>query len=121
MDTVSVIGSDSSLWSAPVCPSVGRSVGRSVIITIKCGKITSMLLSEHLPIIMTDLHCPHRFLDPSASYFRSPSPEPVYSSDGKRMNTREYRKRKELEETRHESIQRMILINPDYKSPPDYK
>ena len=26
---------------------------------------------------------------------RSPSPEPIYSSDGKRMNTREYRKRKE--------------------------
>jgi len=52
---------------------------------------------------------------------RSPSPEPIYSSDGKRLNTREYRKRKELEETRHESIQRMILINPDYKSPPDYK
>ena len=83
-----------------VCWSVGRSIGRSVIITIKCGKITSMLLSEHLPIIMTDLHWPHRFLDPSASYFRSPSPEPVYSSDGKRMNTREYRKRKQLEEMR---------------------
>ena len=26
---------------------------------------------------------------------RSPSPEPIYSSDGKRLNTREYRKRKE--------------------------
>jgi len=55
------------------------------------------------------------------SPFRSPSPEPIYSSDGKRMNTREYRKRKELEEKRHRAIQRMIQINPDYKPPPDYK
>jgi len=52
---------------------------------------------------------------------RSPSPEPIYSSDGKRLNTREYRKRKELEENRHEAIQRMIRVNPEYKSPPDYK
>merc|ERR1719454_1326452 len=46
---------------------------------------------------------------------RSPSPEPIYSSDGKRMNTREYRKRKELEETRHKSIQKLMTINTDYK------
>merc|ERR1719336_1814621 len=52
---------------------------------------------------------------------RSPSPEPIYSSDGKRLNTREYRKRKELEEMRHDSIQKMMLLNTDYKPPPDYK
>jgi hypothetical protein len=52
---------------------------------------------------------------------RSPSPEPIYSNDGKRMNTREYRKRKELEEMRHEAVQKMLLINPDFKPPTDYK
>jgi len=36
---------------------------------------------------------------------RSPSPEPVYSNDGKRMNTREFRKRRELEESRHDAVQ----------------
>ena len=55
------------------------------------------------------------------SYFRSPSPEPIYSSDGKRLNTREYRKRKEFEEMRHDAIQKMMLVNTDYKPPPDYK
>ena len=55
------------------------------------------------------------------SYFRSPSPEPIYSSDGKRLNTREYRKRKEFEEMRHDAIQKMILVNNKYKPPPDYK
>ena len=52
---------------------------------------------------------------------RSPSPEPIYSGDGKRLNTREYRKRKELEDMRHDSIQKMMLLNPEYKAPPDYK
>ncbi len=52
---------------------------------------------------------------------RSPSPEPIYSTDGKRMNTREYRKRKELEEKRHQAIQKMLQINPEYKPPQDYK
>ena len=52
---------------------------------------------------------------------RSPSPEPIYSSDGKRMNTREYRKRKELEEQRHNDILRIMEINEDFKPPADYK
>ena len=52
---------------------------------------------------------------------RSPSPEPIYSSDGKRMNTREYRKRKELEESRHRDIVRIMEINEDFKPPADYK
>ncbi|XKL67001.1 hypothetical protein PGB90_010421 [Kerria lacca] len=52
---------------------------------------------------------------------RSPSPEPIYSFDGKRLNTREYRTRKRLEEERHNLIGRMIKINPEFKPPADYK
>nr|CAD7403674.1 unnamed protein product [Timema poppensis] len=52
---------------------------------------------------------------------RSPSPEPIYSSDGKRLNTREYRTRKHLEEDRHHLIQEMLRLNPDFKPPADYK
>lgn len=54
-------------------------------------------------------------------YDRSPSPEPIYSSDGKRLNTREYRTRKRLEEERHHLIQQMLSLNPDFKPPADYK
>ncbi|XP_012268127.1 splicing factor 1-like [Athalia rosae] len=52
---------------------------------------------------------------------RSPSPEPIYSSDGKRLNTREYRTRRKLEEERHNLIQKIMKINPEFKPPPDYK
>uniref|UniRef100_A0A1B6EEL0 Branchpoint-bridging protein n=1 Tax=Clastoptera arizonana TaxID=38151 RepID=A0A1B6EEL0_9HEMI len=51
----------------------------------------------------------------------SPSPEPIYGSDGKRLNTREYRTRKRLEEERHSLIQQMIKVNPEFKPPADYK
>ncbi|XP_063243335.1 splicing factor 1-like [Bacillus rossius redtenbacheri] len=52
---------------------------------------------------------------------RSPSPEPIYSSDGKRLNTREYRTRRKLEEERHHLIQEMTQLNPEFKPPADYK
>ncbi|XP_064550928.1 splicing factor 1 isoform X1 [Drosophila montana] len=52
---------------------------------------------------------------------RSPSPEPIYSSDGKRLNTREFRYRKRLEEQRHQLIVKMQAVNPEFKPPADYK
>ncbi|XP_061104073.1 splicing factor 1 isoform X1 [Conger conger] len=52
---------------------------------------------------------------------RSPSPEPIYNSEGKRLNTREYRTRKKLEEERHALITEMVRLNPEFKPPADYK
>ena len=52
---------------------------------------------------------------------RSPSPEPVYDSAGKRLNTREVRTRTKLEGERHKLITEMFKLNPEYKAPPDYK
>ncbi|XP_076072201.1 splicing factor 1-like isoform X1 [Mytilus galloprovincialis] len=52
---------------------------------------------------------------------RSPSPEPIYNNEGKRLNTREYRTRKKLEEERHKLVQDAMNSNPDYKPPADYK
>lgn len=53
--------------------------------------------------------------------FRSPSPEPIYDANGKRLNTREIRKRQELEQKRHEKIQALLKLNPQYKPPADYR
>ncbi|XP_070533779.1 splicing factor 1-like isoform X4 [Ptychodera flava] len=52
---------------------------------------------------------------------RSPSPEPIYNSEGKRLNTREYRTRKKIEEERHKLIQEALQLNTEYKPPADYK
>ncbi|VDK58111.1 unnamed protein product, partial [Anisakis simplex] len=37
------------------------------------------------------------------------------------MNTREIRKRQELEQLRHEKIQALLKLNPTFKPPADYR
>lgn len=56
-----------------------------------------------------------------ALIFRSPSPEPVYNNEGKRVNTREYRYRKKLEDERHQLIDGALKKYPDFRPPVDYK
>ncbi|KAJ3006439.1 hypothetical protein HKX48_000121, partial [Thoreauomyces humboldtii] len=52
---------------------------------------------------------------------RSRSPEPIYGADGKRINTREYRYRKKLEDERHKLVEDGLRRIPGFKPPMDYK
>lgn len=52
---------------------------------------------------------------------RSPSPPPQYDNSGKRVNTKEYRYRKRLEDERHKLVERALKTIPDYKPPSDYR
>ncbi|KAG0225383.1 hypothetical protein BGW42_004453 [Actinomortierella wolfii] len=52
---------------------------------------------------------------------RSPSPQPEYNAEGKRINTREYRYRKKLEDERRTLIEGAIKKYPDFKPPADYR
>lgn len=61
------------------------------------------------------------FRIPANERDRSPSPEPIYNADGKRLNTREVRAQKKLEDERHILIQKMLIDNPIYKPPADYR
>ncbi|KNC76430.1 hypothetical protein SARC_11070 [Sphaeroforma arctica JP610] len=58
---------------------------------------------------------------PSDVSKRSPSPEPIYDQYGKRLNTREQRTKTKLEEDRHNLIQKILEVNPEYRPPADYK
>ena len=51
----------------------------------------------------------------------SPSPPPQYDNFGKRVNTREYRYRKKLEDERHKLIEKAMKIIPSYHPPSDYR
>lgn len=53
--------------------------------------------------------------------FRSPSPPPQYDNFGRRVNTREYRYRKRLEDERHKQIEKAMKIIPNYHPPSDYR
>ncbi|ORX63124.1 hypothetical protein DM01DRAFT_1314897 [Hesseltinella vesiculosa] len=52
---------------------------------------------------------------------RSPSPEPVYDSHGKRVNTREVRYRKKLEDERHKLVEQATKTLPNFVPPADYR
>ncbi|KAI9894895.1 MAG: hypothetical protein M1814_000115 [Vezdaea aestivalis] len=52
---------------------------------------------------------------------RSPSPAPQYDNQGRRVNTREYRYRKRLEEERHKLIEKAMKAIPNYHPPSDYR
>jgi hypothetical protein len=53
--------------------------------------------------------------------FRSPSPPPQYDNHGRRVNTREYRYRKRLEDERHKLIEKAMKTIPNYHPPQDYR
>ncbi|KAH0551429.1 hypothetical protein GP486_007355 [Trichoglossum hirsutum] len=52
---------------------------------------------------------------------RSPSPPPQYDNFGRRVNTREYRYRKRLEDERHKLIEKAMKAIPNYHPPQDYR
>lgn len=52
---------------------------------------------------------------------RSPSPPPQYDNHGRRINTREYRYRKRLEDERHRLVDKAMKTIPNYHAPPDYR
>jgi splicing factor 1 len=52
---------------------------------------------------------------------RSPSPPPQYDNHGRRINTREYRYRKRLEDERHKLVEKAMKIIPNYHPPQDYR
>ncbi|KIV97521.1 branchpoint-bridging protein [Exophiala mesophila] len=52
---------------------------------------------------------------------RSPSPAPQYDNFGRRVNTREFRYRKRLEDERHKLIEKAMKTIPNYHPPSDYR
>ncbi|QLG74514.1 hypothetical protein HG535_0G03970 [Zygotorulaspora mrakii] len=52
---------------------------------------------------------------------RSPSPPPAYDTRGKRINTREHRYRRKLEEERHRLVEIVLKMLPHFVAPEDYK
>lgn len=54
-------------------------------------------------------------------FHRSPSPPPQYDNHGRRINTREYRYRKRLEDERHKLVEKAMKTIPNYHPPQDYR
>lgn len=59
--------------------------------------------------------------DERPEHERSPSPPPIYDSQGVRLNTREVRMREKLGERRNALIEQLIKEDSTYKPPSDYR
>ena len=55
------------------------------------------------------------------TFTRSPSPPPQYDNFGRRVNTREFRYRKRLEDERHKLVEKAMKTIPNYHPPSDYR
>ena len=91
-------------------------VWKKLVLSIFFRWFSIFTLNHPLPYLSDYLNCLFY-----AMISRSPSPEPIYNSEGKRLNTRDFRVRKKLEEERHTLVQDAMKANPDYKPPADYK
>lgn len=60
-------------------------------------------------------------VSPLTARSRSPSPPPQYDNFGRRVNTREYRYRKRLEDERHKLVEKAMKMIPNYHPPSDYR
>ena len=54
-------------------------------------------------------------------WISSPSPPPQYDNFGRRVNTREFRYRKRLEDERHKLVEKAMKTLPNYHPPADYR
>ncbi|KDD73228.1 hypothetical protein H632_c2405p0 [Helicosporidium sp. ATCC 50920] len=52
---------------------------------------------------------------------RSPSPPPIYDTMGIRQNTREVRLKEKLTRERGRLIEQLLMRDPTYKAPTDYR
>jgi splicing factor 1 len=64
---------------------------------------------------------PTLLTSPNTNIPRSPSPPPQYDNFGRRVNTREFRYRKRLEDERHKLVEKAMKTLPNYHPPADYR
>jgi len=79
------------------------------------------LLKLRLQETMSRLGNPQAYLRSIPENERSPSPQPIYDSKGVRLNSREVRIRGVLTKERDEILTRILVLNPDFKPPSDWK
>ncbi|MCO5556337.1 hypothetical protein L7F22_009885 [Adiantum nelumboides] len=95
-------------WGADLTQDAVVKKGRALALQTRAEQLAAQLESGSL-----DIDCNEET--------RSPSPPPLYDTLGHRMNTREGRKREQLDIERREAIGECMKLNSAYKPPSGYK
>lgn len=103
----------------------GRSYKRNIPLPVK---ISGSLTAEQMAAYQTMFRIQEitstlqsNVFDPPSRKNRSPSPPPAYDARGKRINTREQRYRRKLEEERHRLVEIALKMIPHFVAPEGYK
>ncbi|KAI5072292.1 hypothetical protein GOP47_0012398 [Adiantum capillus-veneris] len=95
-------------WGPDLTQDAVVKKGRALALQTRAEQLAAQLESGNLDI-------------DSNEETRSPSPPPLYDTLGHRMNTREGRKREQLDLERREAIGECMKLNSQYKPPSGYK
>lgn len=96
-------------WGIDLTQDAAVKKGRALAYQTRAEQIAVQLESGNLEI------------DDDDEATRSPSPPPKYDSSEQRINSREARKREQLDLEKREAIGECMRLNPNYKPPPGYK
>lgn len=115
-------GLNSDLWGSR--QQQGRSSFSNLLPTRISGSLTQEQMSAYQTMfriqeITSELRSNE--MRPPQRRNRSPSPPPAYDTRGKRINTREQRYRRKLEEERHRLVEIVLKMIPHFVAPEDYK
>ncbi|KAL3699761.1 hypothetical protein R1sor_017783 [Riccia sorocarpa] len=106
-DSKSLVSQRKTKWGLDLTQDPAVKRGRALALQTRAEQIAAQLESGKL--------------DTDTSGSRIPSPPPVYDSNGQRTNTREGRRREQLELERREAIGDCMQLNPLFKPPSGYK
>ncbi|KAJ8327023.1 hypothetical protein QVD99_005109 [Batrachochytrium dendrobatidis] len=90
-------------------------------VAIPAGLTEEQIESYVIHVRLEDISRSLKVGDYVPSDKRSVSPPPEYGTDGRRINTREFRYRKKLEDERHKLVEKAIKVIPGFRPPADYK
>lgn len=92
----------------------------SFLIRLSLEQLEALLIRVRIEEITKQINMGDVGLDLVDERDRSPSPEPIYDKEGKRLNTREQRAKEKLNKERTELVELALAMDPTFKPPPDY-
>jgi splicing factor 1 len=109
-------GSEQDKVNIPTNPLIAAAAAN-----LKPDEARALILRLRIDDLTKKIGNPMQAMADIPEHERSPSPEPVYDAQGKRLNTRPYRLREKLISQRHDCIIEAQKLIPDFRPPADYK
>lgn len=116
-----VFGKEIVLFPGEIVLSNGMKVVLPPALTGRHASGNVQLVKLHTELAEVERHIRSGAQDLRPEHDRSPSPPPIYDSQGVRLNTREVRMKEKLSRKRNSIIEQLIKEDSTFKPPSDYR